>query len=326
MDEGTPVVVERLVFFALLAAAVAAPAPVIRADFPDPFLLAVGSRTLAFATNHGDTNVQVAISADLKDWRRLPDALPTLPKWARRGFTWAPEVIAVADGYVLYFTARDAASGLQCIGAATARDPRGPYAPHGAAPLVCDTARGGSIDPSPFRDADGRLYLYVKNDGNHPRFNLPTEIIAQPLTADGLALTGAPVALVRNDAAWEGRVVEAPTMIRHDDAYVLLFSANDYGWPRGAALSPYAIGWAPCAGPMGPCRDAPANPLLASRDAAAGCLSGPGHAAVLQRPGGDVIAFHAWSATARCRPDREARFLHVWPLRWNGDVPVVDAK
>lgn len=326
MAAGTPVVVERLLLVVLLAAAVAAPEPVIRADFPDPFLLPVGSRTLAFATNHGDTNVQVAISADLKDWRRLPDALPMLPAWARRGFTWAPEVIAVDGGYVLYFTARDARSGLQCIGAATAVDPRGPYTPQGAAPLVCDTARGGSIDPSPFRDADGRLYLYVKNDGNHPRFNLPTEIVAQPLSADGLALTGTPVALVRNDADWEGRVVEAPTMIRRGRAYVLLFSANDYGWPRAATLSPYAIGWARCAGPMGPCSDAPGNPLLASRDTAAGCLSGPGHAAVLQRPEGDVIAFHGWSTTARCRPDREARFLHVMPLRWDGDTPVVGAE
>lgn len=303
----------------LLAAAIAAPEPVIRADFPDPFILPVGSRYLAYATNRGEVNVQVAISDDLATWRRLPDALPKLPRWARRGFTWAPEVIAVKGGYVLYFTGRDAASGLQCIGAATAPDPRGPFTGRDK-PLVCDTARGGSIDPSPFRDRDGGLYLYFKNDGNHPRFNLPTEIIAQRLTPDGLALVGAPATLVRNDMPWEGRVVEAPTMIVRGDKHLLFFSANDYGWDRTKPAR-YAIGWARCATAMGPCTDAPANPLLAT--SAEPCLAGPGHQAIVQRPEGDIIAFHAWSATPACRPDRAERFMHVRRLRWDGDTPVI---
>src|SRR4051812_32086470 len=89
--------------------------PVLAHDFPDPFILPVGERYVAYATNSDAPriNVQVAVSADLRRWAPAPDpskpsrprdALPDLPAWARSGSTWAPEVLKVGDGYVLYFT------------------------------------------------------------------------------------------------------------------------------------------------------------------------------------------------------------------------------
>ncbi|HVE87711.1 MAG TPA: glycoside hydrolase family 43 protein [Myxococcales bacterium] len=307
--------------------------PVLRADFPDPFILEYGGQYLAYATNTEGVNVQMASSPDLTSWRilwddpgagRFHDALPVLPSWALAGDTWAPEVLQAAGGFVLYFTARHAASGLQCVGAATSQDPMGPFTSQSSQPLVCQYQLGGTIDASPFRAPDGQLYLYFKNDGNNPDFNKPAEIFAQRLAPDGLSLTGAPVSLVRNDQPWEGRVVEAPTMVERDGAYVLFYSANDYGWQSAQRVSSYAIGYATCDGPLGPCADAPANPFLAS--SAQPCLSGPGHQTVLRTAAGsEYLAFHSWSATRECHPANLGRFMHIVQLSWTNGVPRISA-
>lgn len=304
--------------------------PVFSTNFPDPFILPHGGEFLAYATNaeEGRANVQMARSSDLVNWQfiragdRLHDAMPDLPAWAREGWTWAPEVMRHGDVFLLYFTAKERRSGLQCVGVARANDPLGPFTSEATEPLVCQRDIGGTIDPSPFRDADGRLYLYFKNDGNHPDFRRHTEIFVQPLAADGLSLTGAPVALLRNDVEWEEHVIESPTMTRHGDRYILFFSANHFGWEEHQRLSPYAIGYATCAGPAGPCTDSPENPILHSyNDRRAGCLSGPGHQALFEAGGRQFIVFHAHAATRGCRRTHLGRYMYVAPLLWEGDTP-----
>lgn len=307
--------------------------PVLRENVPDPFVLPVGGRYLMYSTNHDERNVPVAVSRDLVRWARVKDerdpklaydAMPTLPAWAKRGFTWAPEVIALNGGYVMNFTARHAKSGLQCIGVATAADPLGPFVSSAPEPLVCQFDQGGTIDGHTFRDADGQLYFYYKNDGNNPRVLKPARIYVQRMTPDGLKLTGEPVPLVRDDKHWEWRVVEAPTMVRHAGGYTLFFSANHFGWEADQDLSNYATGYATCRGPMGPCTDARENPILRSyRSGAAGCLSGPGHPAVFEAGGRRFVAFHAWAANAGCRPAEHARHLYVAPLSFKGVTPQI---
>lgn len=294
----------------------------LKIDFPDPFLLEAEGEVVAYATNRsGGPNVQMAVSRDLKRWQRLPaDALPDLPVWASRGHTWAPEVLVVQAGgqtvYRLYFTARHAASGLQCIGVASSGTARGPFVPEAGPPLICQREEGGSIDASPFRAPDGQLTLLFKNDGNH--VGRRTRIYAQPLSADGLRVERQAVPLLTNDAPWERHVVEAPTMVHRENVYWLFFSANDYGWPRGAATSPYAIGAARCDGPLGPCRDLPQNPLLASGPAAGGCRSGPGHQAILEHGGESILAYHAWESGPGCTPLGPRRFMHIGRITWGG--------
>ena len=305
--------------------------PVFTADFPDAFVLRADGEFLAYATNaQGDRgNVQMAHSTNLSDWQAvrdegggLHDAMPVLPPWARNGYTWAPEVIRTAAGYVLHFTAKDRRSGLQCVGAAFSTNPRGPFASSATAPLVCQTTLGGTIDSSPFRDIDGQLYLYYKNDGNNPQFRLKTDLFVQRLSADALSVVGEAVPLLRNDVGWEAHVIEAPTMVRHGNGYTMFFSANHYGWEKDQTLSPYSIGYAKCAGPLGPCTDATENPILHSYDSReAGCLSGPGHQSVFAVRGRQFISFHAWAATPGCRKLDSKRYLYVAPLLWDGDTP-----
>lgn len=323
----------------LLTLAAAAPAPkpfvpVLRENFPDAFIMRHGGQFYAYATNanEGRANLQVATSTNLANWtllrdpcnpKKLHDAMPTLAPWAKEGFTWAPEVLATGGKFVVYFTARERKSDLQCIGAAVSADPRGPFLSDAAAPLVCQRELGGTIDAHPFRDADGQLYLYYKNDGNNPKVLKTAQIWAQRLVPDGLSLQGKAAPLVSADKHWEWRVVEAPTMVRHANGYKLFFSANHFGWEADQRLSNYGIGYADCRGPMGPCVDAADNPLLGSRMGAAGCISGPGHQSIFQAGGRSFISYHAWDATSGCRKNDNRRFMYISPLVWNGGKPEV---
>ena len=307
-------------------------APVFETNFPDPFILPHEGGFLAYATNAegGAANVQMARSPDLVTWEfmregdKLHDAMPDLPPWAREGWTWAPEVIAHQDRFLLYFTAKERSSGLQCVGVATGSDARGPFTSSASEPLVCQREIGGTIDPAVFRDADGKMYLYYKNDGNHPDFARTTEIYAQTLSEDGQALVGEPVALLSNDQPWEEHVIESPTMVKHGDEYVMFFSANHFGWERDQRLSPYAMGYSRCEGPLGPCVDAPENPILYSyNDRRLGCLSGPGHQAVFEVGERQFIVFHAHIATSGCRRTTRGRQMYVAPLLWQDGAPKI---
>jgi beta-xylosidase len=289
--------------------------PVLRADFPDPGVIKVDGTYYAYATNGSSQHVQLAVSTDLVNWDVKSDAMPALAPWVRLNSSdiWAPEVIEIDGTYVLYYTGRDDESGKQCVGVAVADKPEGKFKDTNDAPLVCQTEQGGTIDPSPFRDADGTLYLYYKNDGNC--CSKPTNLYVQALAPDGLSLVGEPVQLVRNDATWEGNVVEAPTMFLHDGDYYLFFSANNYGGHE------YAVGYATCETAMGPCEDSPDNPILASRLPEKPLVIGPGHQTIIQDDDGDLwLVYHVWEVlSSGIRGDR--RFMYIDPLVFEDGVP-----
>ena len=83
------------------------------------------------------------------------------------------------------------------------------------------------------------------------------------------------------------------------------------------------MGYATCAGPMGPCTDAPNYPILHSFSGKEGCLSGPGHQSVFEAAGRTFIAFHAWAATPGCRKLDDERHFYVSPLLWPDGKPAV---
>jgi beta-xylosidase len=266
-------------------------------------VLKVGDTYYAYATNGAGKQVQTLTSTDLVHWKPGPDALPQVGPWGYNGATWAPEVLARDDGsYVLYYTS----SG--CIGRAVAPKPLGPFVDETKEPLVCQRVEGGSIDASPFRDEDGTLYLLWKNDGN--AVGHTTYIWSQKLSPDGLRLVGRPAQLEHNDAVWEGGVVEGPVLWRHDGGYVLFYSGNDY------ANDAYAVGYATCVSPQGPCEDAPENPILKSACRA----SGPGHNAIVEVDGQSWIVYHAWLPGKQ----GDKRVLWVDRLDWKDGKPTVE--
>ena len=290
--------------------------PAIANDFADPAVLVANGAYYAYATNAGGKNIQVARSTDLRQWTMLPDALPTLPAWASANgaWVWAPDVIAAGGRFVMYYTARDAGSGRQCVGVATSAAPAGPFRDANAHPLVCQLELGGTIDPSALRDGNA-LYLYFKSDGNC--CHMPTQLWGQRLAADGLTLLGKPVALLTNDQPWEGAVVEAPSMLQHAGGYDLFYSGNDFASAR------YAVGYARCQSPLGPCTKTTESPILASGPHAAGTpLAGPGGASFFQAHGSTWIAYHAWHVTPAGGLS-QSRYLLISRLVWRGAEPVV---
>jgi beta-xylosidase len=320
---------------ALSAAASAAPeqrfVPVFKTNFPDPHVVRHGDEYIAYATNAG-INLPMAVSPDLVNWsvvtdpanpKKRLDGMPVLAPWVKPGFTWAPEVIEVGGKWLLYYTANHRKKDVQCIGLAVAENPKGPFRDASAEPFVCQFDLGGTIDANPFRDTDGKLYLYYKSDGN--RVGKGTAIWGQQLSNDGRKVMGAPVSLIIDDQPWEMKLVEAPAMVRAPTGtHQLFYSAAYYGWDANDRLSPYATGYALCSGPLGPCKDAPENPILFSlNDKKLGCISGPGHPSLFRVGANTVIAFHAWAANGACRKAKDERHMYLAPVIWKDGKPQI---
>jgi beta-xylosidase len=186
---------------------------------------------------------------------------------------------------LLFYTARDWRSGLQCIGRAESRIPTGPFVDENRGPFICQMDLGGSIDASPVRDESDEVYIIWKNDGNCCA--KPVTFWSQRLDSTGRELVGPRSAILHRDQAWEGPLIEAPTMWQENGGWHLLYSANVWNTER------YATGYAACASPMGPCTKAGHGPVLAS-DAE---TAGPGGAEVFtDRRGSHWVAYHGWTA------------------------------
>jgi arabinan endo-1,5-alpha-L-arabinosidase len=210
----------------------------------------------------------------------------------------------------MYYATRDRSSGRQCVSVASATSPGGPYTDTSTAPLVCPLELGGAIDPSPITSG-GALYLLWKNDGNCCL--LPTTIWSTPLTSDGLHVAGRATALIRNDRAWEGSVVEAPSMVEHDGRYFLFYSGNEWDSRQ------YATGYAVCDTVRGPCTKPLDRPWLAGDSQ----ISGPGGLSVFLGPVGEsYCVYHAWLGDKIGYDTGGSRALFVTRLAWKGAAPV----
>jgi GH43 family beta-xylosidase len=159
-----------------------------------------------------------------------------------------------------------------------------------------------------FTEGDGGVqYLLWKNDGN--AIGQTCTIWARQLSADGLSFVGPPgTPLMHNDQSWEGAVVEAPEIVKHDGRYYLFYSANSY--VNGA----YATGYAVADSLLGTYAKPTTRPWLATQ----GALVGPGGGSFTIGPDGNTWMFyHSWADGLRYRS------MSVEPLMWDGGVPVL---
>ncbi|GAC1444156.1 MAG: hypothetical protein NVSMB52_03190 [Chloroflexota bacterium] len=290
--------------------------PVYRSDFPDPYVLKDGKAFFAYATNGNSENIQELKSSDLVHWADNGDAMPILPLWIDKDI-WAPTVLRRKDGkYVLYYSAHSKSMGMQCLGRAISSSAAGRFQDSSTKPFFCQTGQGGTIDPDVFRDDNGKIYLYYKNDGNCcGKF---TYLWSQQLSPDGLTLVGKSTRLVYNDQSWEGDVIEAPSMVKHDGKYYLFFSGAHWD------SSSYSVGYATCTGPIGPCKDAPENPIVQYHFG--GCNSeGPGGQTITTDAQNQTwILYHGWLGDAiGYDPIGGKRVLWMERLDWKNGKPVI---
>ncbi|GAC1594042.1 MAG: glycoside hydrolase family 43 protein [Acidimicrobiales bacterium] len=282
-----------------------APPPAYAEDFPDPSVIKIGATYWAYGTGSGNRNLSMMSSPDLATWSDPVDALPILPSWAAPGFTWAPGVIANATSYLMYYTARVAATGQQCISVASAHSPAGPFFDLNSTPMICQLASGGSIDPFPFVAPDGRRYLLWKSEENS--LGAPSRIGVRELSADGLGVVGTGRLLLTATEPWQGGVVEGPTMGFIGGHYLLFYGANHWN------TSDAAIGYAACETPIGPCVNrSMKGPWMAS---VAGRRGPSGPEVFADGNGGMHLALHGYS------PLSEGRSLWTSRLRVVNGVP-----
>lgn len=263
---------------------------VLPGDFPDPSVVKSGDRYWATATTSNWAPVFPLLeSSDLIHWELRGHVFTELPSWADYYF-WAPEISHDNGKYYVYYSAHKRDGNL-CLAAASADKPEGPYTDHG--PLMCQEA--GSIDGWPMRDKNGKLYLVWKEDGNSRK--LPTPIWAMEMSEDRTKLLGEKTELFRNDAPWEGNLVEGVSMIRHGD-YLYAFYAGAGCCGRGCS---YGIGVARAKNLLGPWEKYPQNPLVAAKDD----WKCPGHGTPIEKDGKYYFLYHAYDQESNVYTGRQ---------------------
>lgn len=300
----------------------AAGAPVHPAPLADPFVFRGTDGYLAIGTEDpapGEGRIfPMLASPDLVEWREIGRVLERPDADLGDAF-WAPEVVEAEGRWWLYYSVGHGIIGHR-IRVAVANRPTGPYRDTGA---VVTPEERFAIDPHPFRDDDGRWYLFFARDvldAARPG----THLAVAPL--DGTRLAGPARSALEPFADWQryardrpmyGRrfdwhTLEGPAVVRRGGRYWMTYSGG--AW-TGAG---YAVSWAVADHPLGPWTPAPADrpPLLATGRG----LHGPGHNSLVVAPhGGDVIAFHSWDAA------RSARRMHLAGIRFEPDGPRVTA-
>lgn len=280
-------------------------------NFPDPSIVVGDGIYYAYGGTTGGAYLPVMTSTDLQTWTARPaydpgppsnddpffnDALPHPASWGvdrpvggrLTKEVWAPGAARIGGRWLVFHAVRTRLDRDRfCITVSSSDSPLGPFTDTTDAPLVCDADPNGSIDPQPFVDSDGTPHLLWKSEGVPG--SQPTRLWSRRLTASGMAFAPGSTAstLLETSQGWEGNVIENPSMVRHGGRLYLFYSANEYRSDR------YAIGYARCAGPAGPCTKAADNPLLAST----GDRLGPGGpAAFVDLDGRLRMAYHWWNA------------------------------
>ena len=144
--------------------------------------------------------------------------------------------------------------------------------------------------------------MWKSNDGGSAQ---PAYLWSQQLSSDGLSLVGAPHLLLAQDMVdfpFES-TIENPDMAYTDGAYFLLFSAGIWNSPS------YSETYATCAGPIGPCVQHQASPVLSSYPGASGRGAGP----CSRTSGHWMVGYAAWQPGCTDYSCGGARRLFVAP-------------
>jgi beta-xylosidase len=300
--------------------------PVWDGYFADPFAWRVGDEYFAIGTGAAEAcgHTQEGVfpllrSKNFTDWQPAGMALER-PNPTLGTHFWAPEVSFEGDTFYLYYSVGREDKNHQ-LRVATSASPLGPYRDTGIT-LLGSPGCPFAIDPHPFRDMDGRWYLFYARDyldGARPGTALAVRAL-EGMTR--LGETEYVVLRARSDwqrfqanrpmhgGIYDWHTLEGACVHEHEGKYYCLYSGgrweNDtYGVDYGVAphvLGPYNDGGN---------EDGP-RVLRTIR----GELVGPGHNSIVTGPDNrDYIVYHAWDTRMT------ARRMYLEPLLWTADGP-----
>jgi len=286
--------------------------------FADPYVLPWDGGYLAYGTGAMvDGRVfEVLHSEDLVHWTRVGGALEPISSDLGTD-CWAPEVVAAEGRYWLYYSV-GSGDRQHHLRVATAASPLGPFHDLG---LNLTPDEMFSIDPHPFRDEDGRWYMFYARDVLDSKRVGTHLAVAELTTMSSLASPGrevlAPTAdwqiFERNrtiyDRKYDWHTLEGPNVLRRNGRYYCTYSGGSY---LGEG---YHVAWASAPHPLGPWIE-PAIELSRLLVTVPGHVRGPGHNSVVTTTAGtDVLVYHAWNA------EGSRRQMCIDPLDWGPDGP-----
>ncbi len=224
-----------------------------------------------YGTSQGDLTEKglgflVFTSDDMENWegpvgKSNGFVLTENNAFGNEGF-WAPQVFEYDDKFYMAYTANES------IAIATSDSPLGPFTNSGEA-LYAETKQ---IDPFVFFD-DGKAYLYhVRLDKGNRIFAAEMEDDLKSIKPETLRECFSAEKQWENTELVDWPVAEGPTVLKHNEKYYLIYSANDFRNPD------YAVGYATSDSPMGSWEKSDKSPII-NRTLVG--ESGPGH--------GDVI-------------------------------------
>ena len=153
---------------------------------------------------------------------------------------------------------------------------------------------------------------------------MPTRSTVMPTsTASVLATTAVPwwanlSVLITRDQEWERPLVENPSLVLQDGVYYLMYSGN---WWEGGN---YALGYAICDGPSGPCHKPLDEPFFAIPNNDIGGEIGPGGGSFFHDHDGSLwIAYHAWRSPSAGYVAGGQRRLSIARVEFVNGIPTV---
>ncbi|MBL0737569.1 glycoside hydrolase family 43 protein [Flavobacterium sp. GN10] len=280
----------------------------------DPTIFYENGVYYLYGTTTGDfpngEGFQVYTSSDLKKWKGPVGAQNGLAlkkgdAYGTKGF-WAPQVFKSNNKFYMIYTADEN------IAIASSDSPLGPFKNDSKTPMFNS---GKQIDPFFFVDQDGKKYLY------HVRLTNGNRIFVAELKDD---LSGIKEETLKECISgvlpWENTqnvswpVTEGPTVLKHNDLYYMIYSANDFRNPD------YAVGYATAKSPLGPWEKATESPIISKKDVG---INGVGHGDVFYDKNGKMkYVLHTHFSNSGVSPRKAA----IIDIDFEGNKLRADAK
>lgn len=237
-------------------------------ELADPTIMYVDKQYYLYGTGgsggNADSGFEVYTSRDMKTWKG--------PVGASKGYAlakgdvigssgfWAPQVFSYHGKFYMVFTVNEQ------IAIAKSDSPYGPFKQES---MKFISGAKKQIDPFIFMDEDGKIYLY------HVRLDQGNKIYMAEMKPDLSDIKPETVRFCLDATEqWENTektdwpVTEGPTVIKHNNLYYLIYSANDF------RSNNYAVGYATSSSPTGPWIKSKDNPIINKKLIK---QNGPGH-------------------------------------------------